>query len=108
MIIYGHEVCGAIDVETRCSHYHKEIDRIAIKFHCCGKYFPCYKCHEEFGCGKKAVWPRAKFNDKAILCGGCGSELSVNQYFDSGYQCPVCKADFNPGCGLHRELYFET
>ena len=23
------------------------LDVIAIKFKCCNKYYPCYKCHEE-------------------------------------------------------------
>lgn len=36
-----------IDVNTRCIHYHTNLDIIAIKFKCCDIYYPCYKCHEE-------------------------------------------------------------
>ena len=52
MICKGHHVAGnVIDSETRCAHYHTELDIIAIKFYCCDTYFPCYQCHEESGCG---------------------------------------------------------
>lgn len=42
--IYG----ATIDNETRCTHYHTPLDIIAIKFKCCDKYYPCYKCHNEY------------------------------------------------------------
>lgn len=108
MLIHHNEVKGATDKETRCDHYHQENDRIAIKFYCCSKYFPCYKCHEAHGCGKVEVWPRTRFDEKAILCGSCGTELTIAEYFTSGYECPSCRAAFNPNCGLHKDLYFET
>lgn len=41
--VYG----SLIDTETRCRHYFTEEDIIAIKFKCCNKYYPCYKCHNE-------------------------------------------------------------
>src|SRR5699024_1709835 len=78
MQIHGLMVSGAIDQETRCKHYHSELDRVAIKFHCCGRYFPCIQCHGECGCGERKVWPRDTFNEKAILCGNCGEELTIN------------------------------
>jgi uncharacterized CHY-type Zn-finger protein len=107
--IKGHLVKGAVlDEETRCSHYHSEIDRIAIKFYCCNTYFPCYECHEESGCGTPEVWPIEKFIENAILCGACGNELTVFEYLDCKSECPRCAAAFNPGCNLHRHLYFET
>ncbi|MBE1555339.1 CHY zinc finger protein [Sporosarcina limicola] len=109
MIITGHTVRGAvIDDETRCTHYHSEIDRIAIKFYCCDMYFPCYECHEENGCDNPKVWPKEKFDEKAILCGTCGHELTVSEYLDCKSECPACSAAFNPGCGSHRNLYFES
>lgn len=101
-------VKGAIDEETRCAHYHQENDRIAIKFYCCQTYYPCYQCHEAYGCGEAKVWPKALFNEKAILCGSCKTELSVHAYLNSGYACPNCHAAFNPGCALHKDLYFES
>lgn len=109
MLIKGQVVEGCeTDEETRCAHYHKEIDRIAIKFYCCDTYFPCYECHAEKGCGHPDVWPKKKFNEKAILCGACGHELTVEEYLDCKSECPKCTAAFNPGCNLHRHLYFQT
>lgn len=106
---YSQEVQGLlVDDETRCVHYSTETDRIAIKFYCCDTYYPCHLCHEETGCGHHAVWPVNQFDEKAILCGSCGHELTIYEYFQSSYQCPSCKANFNPGCSLHKELYFEN
>ncbi|MFZ3578438.1 CHY zinc finger protein [Virgibacillus sp. DJP39] len=99
-------VTGAIDNETRCRHYHSVKDRIAIKFYCCGKYYSCYHCHAEQGCNSPKVWPKSMFNEKAVLCGACQSELTIQNYLDSGFVCPVCSASFNPGCSVHYQLYF--
>ncbi|GKV68203.1 hypothetical protein NCCP2716_07010 [Sporosarcina sp. NCCP-2716] len=109
MNIHGQEVIGVqVDSETRCLHYHSEIDRIAIKFHCCDTYFPCYECHDELGCGKAEVWPHSRFAEKAVLCGACGHELSVSDYLACASACPSCSAPFNPGCSLHADRYFGT
>jgi len=109
MQIKGHIVKGSVlDSETRCSHYHTELDRIAIKFYCCQTYFPCYVCHEESGCGKTKMWPPDQFHQKTILCGACGEELTIHTYQDSESKCPHCKAPFNPNCLLHEHLYFEV
>jgi uncharacterized CHY-type Zn-finger protein len=102
-----HVAGNVIDSETRCAHYHSELDIIAIKFYCCNTYFPCFQCHEESGCGDQKVWPKERFGEKAVLCGKCKNELTVDQYKDSGYRCTFCGAKFNQGCGLHWELYFE-
>ena len=95
-----------VDTETRCTHYHSEIDRIAIKFYCCGVYYPCFECHQAVGCGQHQVWPREHFNEKAVLCGTCGHELSIQEYLDCKSRCPSCSSSFNPGCSLHKHLYF--
>lgn len=109
MFIKGHEVKGdVLDSETRCSHYHKEIDRIAIKFYCCHTYFPCYQCHEIHGCGDPKVWPKEQFEQKAVLCGSCGAELTINEYLTCDSSCPKCSVEFNPGCKLHKHYYFDT
>ncbi len=97
-----------VDPETRCAHYHSEIDRIAIKFYCCGVYYPCYECHEAVGCGRPAVWPKGEFGQQAVLCGTCRHELTVREYLDCASVCPNCSAPFNPGCSLHKHLYFEV
>ncbi|WP_336884686.1 hypothetical protein [Oceanobacillus massiliensis] len=78
-----------------------------MKFYCCNEYFPCFKCHEEYGCREMAIWPENKFEEKAILCGSCGEEITIRDYLNSGYSCPLCRRAFNPGCSTHLDLYFE-
>ncbi len=97
-----------VDQQTRCVHWHSQLDVIAIKFKCCEKYYPCFSCHEETADHKPEVWPRAEFDSKAILCGVCGTELTINEYMGSDNTCPKCQAAFNPGCSKHYHLYFET
>jgi uncharacterized CHY-type Zn-finger protein len=109
MNLKGIEVRGSVlDDETRCSHYHSDKDRIAIRFYCCGIYYPCYQCHEEQGCGYPQVWPKESFNKKGILCGSCKEELTIEEYLVCHSVCPKCQAEFNPGCSLHKHLYFEV
>jgi len=102
--VYGQ----SIDKQTRCIHWHSALDVIAIKFKCCDKYYPCFSCHEEAANHEHEVWPKTEFTEKAILCGVCGHELSINEYMESDNTCPNCEASFNPGCSNHYHLYFET
>lgn len=96
-----------VDDHTRCVHYHSEKDIIAIRMKCCNEYYPCIKCHDEAVDHKTTVWPKAEFDEKAILCGMCYSELTINEYLKSNNRCPNCKAAFNPGCSNHYHLYFD-
>jgi uncharacterized CHY-type Zn-finger protein len=101
------EVRGVgLDAETRCAHYHSELDIIAIKMACCGFYYACKDCHEELAGHPIKVWPAEAWNEKAILCGHCGDELTIAAYMASGYACPTCNAPFNPGCRNHYQFYF--
>ncbi|MBX2963920.1 MAG: chromophore lyase [Cyclobacteriaceae bacterium] len=102
--VYGKPV----DNQTRCVHWHSPLDIIAIKFYCCDQYFPCYSCHEETADHAATVWPKKEFDKKAILCGVCGHELTVNEYMQCNNNCPKCNSPFNPGCKNHYHLYFET
>lgn len=107
--IQGIRVFGKpVDNQTRCVHWHSELDIIAIKFKCCDKYYPCFSCHEEEADHEHQVWPKAEFDQKAILCGVCGNELSIADYMASNNTCPHCKSGFNPGCSKHYHLYFES
>ena len=107
--IRGINVYGKpVDNQTRCVHWHSELDIIAIKFKCCEKYYPCFSCHQEEANHEHKVWPKAEFDQKAILCGVCGNELNIKDYMDSNNTCPHCKSGFNPGCSKHYHLYFET
>ncbi|MGR0319802.1 CHY zinc finger protein [Agromyces sp. ZXT2-3] len=101
-------VLGAVvDDETRCVHYRTEVDIVAIRFACCGEYYPCHLCHEEAAGHPARQWPVAERGEHAILCGACGDELPIATYLEVD-ACPGCGAAFNPRCRLHAHLYFET
>ncbi len=97
-----------IDLFTRCEHYKSELDIIAIKFKCCGKYYACYKCHNEEVNHNIQKWKIDEFNAKAVLCGACGNEMTINEYFNSNNKCRFCNSSFNPKCVRHNHLYFQS
>lgn len=97
-----------VDSQTRCAHYHSVRDVIAIKMKCCGEYYACKDCHETLAGHGIALWPREEWNQLAVLCGACRTELSINEYLVSGNQCPKCAAEFNPNCSKHYHFYFES
>ncbi len=97
-----------VDQKTRCVHYHTEKDVIAIKHRCCQTYYACIKCHLELANHEPAIWKKEQFNEKAVLCGVCQTELSINEYMASKFQCPYCKHEFNERCSLHYGEYFEV
>ena len=113
--VYGQ----AIDDQTRCVHWISPRDVVAIKMHCCQRFYPCYSCHQQQTDTQQhshTVWPRAEWKHPAVMCGACKSLLSVYQYVSvyrsdgagcaSDPRCPHCKAEWNPGCGKHLHLYF--
>lgn len=95
-----------VDDMTRCEHYRGETDIIALKFACCGAYYPCYRCHEETADHPIARWRERDRQSGAVLCGACRSELSIDEYLRAG-ACPRCAARFNPNCRLHHDIYFD-
>jgi uncharacterized CHY-type Zn-finger protein len=97
-----------IDNNTRCSHYNSELDIIAIKLKCCDKYYACINCHNEMEQHEAIVWQKNEFNEKAIICGSCKTELSINNYLICNNTCPNCKSSFNPKCKNHYPFYFEV
>ena len=106
--VHGEKVTGVrVDAETRCAHYHTDLDIIAIKFKCCKRWFPCLECHTEAAGHAADVWPVNERDTEAILCGNCGHQLTINEYFASGSSCSACNAQFNPDCKNHYHLYFE-
>ncbi len=106
-VISGINVKGkVIDDQTRCSHYHTRLDIIAIKFKCCDTYYPCYSCHAETTDHHALTWEIGERDEKAILCGVCGHELTINEYMNSDNTCTQCKSAFNPNCKKHYDLYF--
>jgi uncharacterized CHY-type Zn-finger protein len=102
--VYGQ----SLDPQTRCAHWHGELDIIALKMRCCRAYYACRDCHDELAGHEARVWPVAEWGEAAVLCGACGTELSVREYLACDSRCPSCGAGFNPGCQKHKHLYFET
>lgn len=101
--VYG----STVDDATRCVHYRTERDVIAIKFKCCGRYYPCHRCHAEGETHPARQWPEAEFSERAILCGACHTEMTITAYRQATH-CPACAAEFNDGCRLHAHLYFQV
>lgn len=96
-----------VNDHTGCTHYHTPVDVIAIKMKCCDQYYACYYCHEEAAQHPPQRWTKEELDTPAILCGVCKQELSINEYFNSNYQCSSCGAAFNPKCSNHNHLYFD-
>ena len=96
-----------VDAQTRCAHWHSPLDIVAIRMKCCGEYYACKDCHDALAGHAITVWPREEWNMRAILCGACGTELTILQYLECGNVCPSCGAGFNPCCREHYRFYFE-
>lgn len=107
-VLHGVRVLGiGVDAQTRCAHYHAPWDVVALKFKCCGGWYPCIDCHRAVADHAVAVWPIAERSAQAVLCGVCGARLAIDEYLAAASACPRCGAAFNPGCALHHHLYFE-
>lgn len=106
--IHGIEVTGVeVDTQTRCSHWSGELDIIAIRFKCCERWFPCFDCHTVMVDHQPTVWSQNERETKAVLCGACGHDLTINEYLNCDSTCPRCARLFNPGCAKHHQLYFD-
>ncbi|WEO77875.1 CHY zinc finger protein [Cryobacterium sp. SO2] len=101
--VYG----AVVDVHTRCVHYNGSTDVIAIKFRCCGRFYPCFQCHAEAESHPAEQWAPEDWAEQAILCGACWHTLAIDQYRGVS-ACPHCGAAFNDGCRLHAHLYFQV
>ena len=98
---------AVVDDMTRCVHYRTAVDIVAIRFACCGEYYPCHLCHAEAAGHPARQWGVKERDAKAVLCGACGEELAIADYLASS-SCPECGAAFNERCALHAHLYFEV
>jgi len=97
-----------VDAQTRCAHYRLPVDVIAIKMKCCGIFYACKDCHDALAGHAIRVWPRAEWDERAILCGMCSHVLTIHEYLRCNNLCPRCSTPFNPGCRSHYHFYFET
>ena len=95
-----------VDEQTRCIHYRTPLDIVAIRFACCGEFYPCHACHAETADHLARPWPAAAGGERAILCGACGALLEIDAYRGAS-GCPECGAAFNPRCAAHAHRYFE-
>ena len=96
-----------LDPQTRCAHYRSALDIVAIKMKCCGLYYACKDCHDALANHSAEVWKRSEWDEPAVLCGACATELSIRRYLECSNQFPNCGARFNPGCRNHYHFYFE-
>ena len=96
-----------LDPQTRCAHWHSPLDIVALKLRCCGTYYACRDCHDALAAHAAQLWPVADRDVPAVLCGACGHQMIAAAYLACEDRCPACAAPFNPGCKLHRHLYFE-
>ncbi|RNE48274.1 CHY zinc finger protein [Corynebacterium alimapuense] len=101
MLINGLEVDG----QGRCIHYRSEFDVVANKCQSCGLYWACHACHEEL-----AGHPFGRMDVRAadsVLCGECGYLMGFEAYSQIS-SCPSCSHPFNPGCSIHKSVYFKV
>src|SRR5699024_1313648 len=96
-----------LDKETRCKHYAYEKDINVIKFDYCIRYYHCCKCHWESVDHALQKWQNEKFNTKAILCGVCRTEMTIETYMNHN-ACPECGSVYNENCQLHYPIYFDV
>ncbi|MFN3840232.1 MAG: CHY zinc finger protein [Cyclobacteriaceae bacterium] len=95
-----------LDDQTRCVHYHSNLDVVAIKFKCCDSWYACYACHEELAGHAAVPWSLGDYDEPAVQCGVCKHLMRINQYLTCNNTCPQCSTAFNPKCANHYPLYF--
>jgi uncharacterized CHY-type Zn-finger protein len=107
--IGDHLVSGVdVDASSRCAHYGTDRDVVAIRFACCDRFYPCHACHDAVVDHDAEQWPRDRFDEPAVLCGGCANALAIEAYLGADDECPTCGHAFNPGCAAHADRYFEV
>jgi len=106
--IHGVRVVGVgLDAQTRCRHYEGGSDVVAIQMNCCRRFVACIHCHAAAVDHDAQPWRAGSFGEQAVLCGACGTRMSIRAYIDGPPCCPSCAHDFNPGCERHYPHYFE-
>jgi uncharacterized CHY-type Zn-finger protein len=96
-----------VDRETRCAHYRSPLDIVALKMKCCGVYYACKGCHLALANHTIQIWLREERDERAVLCGACGREMTIREYLECDSRCPHCGAAFNPSCRNHYHFYFQ-
>jgi uncharacterized CHY-type Zn-finger protein len=97
--------------QSRCAHWHSELDVLALRSPCCDKFYACASCHDELEDHALQPWPAGTaLSTQALLCGVCETAFSAGEYLGGGGCCPrpSCAAPFNPGCKGHWPIYFSA
>ena len=103
----------AVYADSKCAHYHSELDIVALRHPCCGKFYACVACHDALESHRAAPWPRSRWGEPAVCCGACGTVITVLAYMDRYAQneaavtCPACSSGWNPKCKRHWTRYFD-
>lgn len=96
-----------VDRQSRCEHYAGPTDVVALQPACCPDYWACRRCHDALAGHEAVPAPVDDARREPALCGVCGRRMPTQEYLGTE-SCPACGAGFNPGCRLHRHLYFAT
>ncbi|MFD0845206.1 CHY zinc finger protein [Streptococcus saliviloxodontae] len=102
-MIYGLD----LDRESRCRHYHSQLDIVALKCFLCQRYYACYKCHNACQNHSFAPYPLSRREDLVVICGVCHKEMTIADYKEVS-ACVACQSPFNPRCHLHEAIYFKS
>jgi uncharacterized CHY-type Zn-finger protein len=96
-----------VDLHGRCRHWSGPNDIVATSFPCCVGWWACRECHDRTQDHAATPWPRDRFYELVVMCGGCRSRLSVHYHLSlPGDACPHCGRTWNPQCRDHADRYF--
>lgn len=106
--VHGTVLRGLLtDRQSRCVHYAGPTDVVALQLACCPDYWACRRCHDALAGHEAVPTPLEDVHREPALCGVCGRRMRTHEYL-AAESCPSCGAGFNPGCRLHRHLYFSS
>lgn len=91
-----------VDGQGRCEHYHTVRDIVANRCSVCGKFYACYKCHDELE--NHAFGAVDENESETVMCGVCHMLFSYKTY-SALSKCSQCGSEFNPRCSLHKPCY---
>lgn len=91
-----------LDAQGRCTHWKSPVDIVANKCAHCGKFYACFRCHDELETHQ--FRPVAATQPDTVLCGCCGQTFAYHEYQQLA-ACSNCQHHFNPRCALHAGIY---
>lgn len=91
-----------LDAQSRCQHYHSQLDIASLKCSYCERYYACYHCHDTLE--NHTFKATLSSEPYPVMCGVCQTYLPFSAYKRGS--CPQCGSGFNPNCQLHDHIYF--